>query len=75
MEIPKLDLTDARCPLALLIAKRACHGLGVGYSLDIHVCDTGARQDIPRYLRHQGFDVRVQSDDPQLLVITVTKRL
>ncbi|MEI8594933.1 sulfurtransferase TusA family protein [Photobacterium sp. Hal280] len=75
MEIPKLDLTETRCPLALLMAKRTCAQLGAGQSLTIHLCDAGSRKDIPRYLLNHGFQVHIQSDNPQLLVITVTRRL
>ncbi|MBD8511703.1 sulfurtransferase TusA family protein [Photobacterium sp. 2_MG-2023] len=75
MEIPKLDLTDTRCPLALLTAKRTCRLLKAGQPLEIHICDAGSRKDIPRYLLNHGFQVHIQSDNPQLLVITVTRRL
>ncbi|QUJ66847.1 sulfurtransferase TusA family protein [Photobacterium sp. GJ3] len=75
MEIPALDLTQTRCPMALLLAKRGCRELASGQSLELRICDAGARQDIPRYLLNQGYEVLVQTDNSRLFVITVTKRL
>ncbi|WP_370643728.1 sulfurtransferase TusA family protein [Photobacterium sp. TLY01] len=57
------------------MAKRSCHQLKAGQPLEIHLCDTGSRKDIPRYLLNHGFQVQVQTDNPKLLVITVTRRL
>lgn len=75
MEIQSLNLTSERCPMALLLAKRASKDLSVGQILQIHISDPGGRQDIPRYLLNHGFNVEIQADSYQELVITVTKRL
>ncbi|AJR07693.1 putative SirA family protein [Photobacterium gaetbulicola Gung47] len=74
MERALLNLTTERCPMALLMAKRAVHALDVGDTLEIHVTDTGARQDIPRYLSNHGFFIDVRLDNQQVLEIIVTKR-
>ncbi|WP_299021754.1 sulfurtransferase TusA family protein [uncultured Photobacterium sp.] len=74
MEILSLDLTSERCPMALLLAKRATVDLRFGQRLRIHISDAGARQDIPRYLLNHGFNVEEQAVSQQELVITVTKR-
>ncbi|MDX1304431.1 sulfurtransferase TusA family protein [Photobacterium sp.] len=75
MEIQALNLTSERCPMALLLAKRASKSLRFGQVLRIHISDPGGRQDIPRYLLNHGFNVEVQADVYQELVIIVTKRL
>ncbi len=55
MEIQSLDLREQRCPMALLLAKRACALLGQGQQLALYVTDNGALKDIPRYLEGNGF--------------------
>ncbi|MGF1688263.1 sulfurtransferase TusA family protein [Photobacterium japonica] len=68
-----LDLTAERCPMALLLAKRATHALKKGEKMEIHMTDAGARQDIPRYLSTQGMAIEVLMDSHHVLAITVTK--
>ncbi|KLV06730.1 sulfurtransferase TusA family protein [Photobacterium ganghwense] len=75
MERALLNLTAERCPMALLLAKRAVQNLHSGESMEIHVTDTGARQDIPRYLSNHGFTIEVRVDNHQVLEIIVTKGL
>ena len=74
MERALLNLTTERCPMALLLAKRAVKSLAIGDTLEIHISDTGARQDIPRYLSNHGFFIDVRLDSQQVLEIIVTKR-
>lgn len=74
MEIPTLNLISERCPMALLLAKRATKELSFGQSLKMHISDAGARQDIPRYLLNHGFNIEEQAACQQELVIIVTKR-
>lgn len=75
MDIQTLNLASERCPLALLLAKRASKNLRSNQSIEMIISDVGARQDISRYLRNNGFNVKVQADTPQELVIIATKRL
>ena len=56
MEIQSLDLREYRCPMALLMAKRACATLEQGEKITLSVIDSGAVKDIPRYLKGNGFD-------------------
>ncbi|WP_084722199.1 sulfurtransferase TusA family protein [Photobacterium aquae] len=71
-----LDLTKERCPMALLLAKRAAESLSPGDALAILIIDTGARQDIPRYFSStRNFSLNTLEDSPHRLLITVTKRL
>ncbi|PSV46946.1 sulfurtransferase TusA family protein [Photobacterium indicum] len=74
MDIQTLNLASERCPLALLLAKRASKSLRSNQSIEIIISDAGARQDISRYLLNNGFNVKVQADSPQELVIIATKR-
>ena len=74
MEHALLNLTTERCPMALLMAKRAAQKLNAGDRLEIHITDTGARQDIPRYLSNHGFFIDVRLENQQVLEIIVTKR-
>ncbi|MGF1727247.1 sulfurtransferase TusA family protein [Photobacterium nomapromontoriensis] len=75
METAMLNLTTERCPMALLLAKRAANELESCERLAIQITDTGARLDIPRYLSTHGFSIEVQEDSPHVLEIIVTKRL
>ncbi|WP_036801012.1 MULTISPECIES: sulfurtransferase TusA family protein [Photobacterium] len=74
METLSLDLTAERCPMALLLAKRATRELHCGQRLEIYISDAGARQDIPRYLLNHGFNVEELTATSQQLVIIVNKR-
>lgn len=73
METQLLNLMTERCPMALLLAKRAVNALSLGQKLEIHVSDSGARQDIPRYLINHGYAIEIQNDSPQSLILFVTK--
>ncbi|MGK0250313.1 MAG: tRNA 2-thiouridine synthesizing protein A [Oleispira sp.] len=75
MDIQTLNLASERCPLALLLAKRASKNLRSNQSIEMIISDVGARRDISRYLLNNGFNVKVQADTPQELVIIATKRL
>ncbi|WP_028024691.1 sulfurtransferase TusA family protein [Enterovibrio calviensis] len=72
MEIQSLDLREHRCPMALLMAKRACAKLGQGEQLALYVLDSGTVKDIPRYLNSNGFDFE-QSVVSGATVFYVTK--
>ncbi|MDD1792589.1 sulfurtransferase TusA family protein [Enterovibrio makurazakiensis] len=72
MEIQSLDLREHRCPMALLMAKRACATLGQGEQIALYVLDSGTVKDIPRYLNGNGFDFE-QSVVSGATVFYVTK--
>ncbi|MDD1784148.1 sulfurtransferase TusA family protein [Enterovibrio sp. ZSDZ35] len=72
MEIQSLDLREQRCPMALLLAKRACALLEHGQPIALYVTDAGALRDIPRYLQQHGFVVEHQQSDGTT-VLKVTK--
>lgn len=72
MEIQSLDLREQRCPMALLLAKRACTLLEQGQQITLYVTDSGALKDIPRYLENNGFVFERQRLD-DATVFNVTK--
>ncbi len=55
MEISRLDLSAYRCPMVLLLAKKACINLGGGERLQLLVTDSASVNDICRYLNQNGF--------------------
>ncbi|PKF50620.1 sulfurtransferase TusA family protein [Enterovibrio nigricans] len=72
MEIQSLDLREQRCPMALLLAKRACASLEQGQRIALYVTDAGALRDIPRYLLQHGYLVEHQELEGTM-VLNVTK--
>ncbi|WP_325891914.1 sulfurtransferase TusA family protein [Grimontia sp. NTOU-MAR1] len=72
MEIQSLDLREQRCPMALLLAKRACAALKQGQQIALYITDSGALKDIPRYLDKNGFEFESQLVQGAT-VINVTK--
>ncbi|WP_233217817.1 MULTISPECIES: sulfurtransferase TusA family protein [unclassified Photobacterium] len=62
-----------RCPLALLLAKRACATLLPYQGLEIRISDSGARSDIPRFLHNNGYVTDILVDDNAQLIIMVEK--
>ncbi|KJG15576.1 sulfurtransferase TusA family protein [Photobacterium angustum] len=73
MEIISLDLMAERCPLALLLAKRACATLSPNQGLEIRISDSGARGDIPRFLHNNGYVTDILVDDNTQLIMIVKK--
>ncbi|MEC6825172.1 sulfurtransferase TusA family protein [Photobacterium piscicola] len=75
MEILTLDLMAHRCPLALLMVKRACCDLLSTQKLEIKVLADGTQMDIIRYLTNNGFILDIQAENTYQLVIIVKKGL
>ncbi|UJF19783.1 sulfurtransferase TusA family protein [Vibrio sp. SS-MA-C1-2] len=59
--------------MALLLAKRRVAELSKGESLTILVADSGAKQDIPRYLHTVVSSVQVQHDVEGIMSIFIIK--
>ncbi len=68
-----LDLTSHRCPLALLLVKRAVRSLNIDQTLCIHITDVGSRHDIFRYLTAQSLDFDIVSESYSLLILLCKK--
>lgn len=69
MKIHYLDLRGSRCPMALLLAKRAAINLSVNQQLQLDVSDAGAMSDIPRYFRTQGYCVQIQKNEHMTRIV------
>lgn len=65
--IQKLDLTEVRCPLALVLLKQQLNKLSSGQQLELLFSNTAAMQDIQLYLDKKQFYYVVHKD-----VITMT---
>ncbi|MFD2180316.1 sulfurtransferase TusA family protein [Veronia pacifica] len=73
MEIQSLDLRDQRCPMSLLMVKRASAMLEKGQKLEIMLSDKAAEADIQRYLLSNAFLVS-KSTDAVATVLLVIKQ-
>ena len=65
-----MDLTKERCPMSLLVAKRASARLKSLQSLRILVSDRSSFEDMQAYFQRQKMDVqvRVESHHYQLII-------
>ena len=57
-----LDLRGLRCPLPLLRLKQGLHQRAAGVELTVYTSDTGARRDIPAFLRQAGHELLAMSE-------------
>lgn len=56
MEPIILDLREQRCPMTLLLVKRAAAALSPGESLTILIADPASQRDIEKYIAQQPLD-------------------
>ncbi|WP_087019435.1 sulfurtransferase TusA family protein [Thaumasiovibrio subtropicus] len=73
MTIQILDLKNERCPMALLLAKRAACQLSVHQRLDIHLTDTASLQDITRYLTQHHYSVSMECESESVMRLRVIR--
>ena len=67
MELSSIDLREQTCPIALLLAKRACDKLYSGDKLLMLLSDTGSSQDIFRYLARNEFKVEMEIQEKTIV--------
>ena len=72
MEISSLDLRDHRCPMGLLLAKRACAKLKAHESIQLLIQDQASLDDIYRYLLRTGFIVH-REEQGETIILQVQK--
>lgn len=72
MEIQSVDLREHGCPMALLLAKRACVALNKGEQITLLINDSSALSDIPSYLKNNGFIVKKKKIEG-MVVLNATK--
>jgi TusA-related sulfurtransferase len=70
MQRETVDLTKERCPMSLLLAKRASAKLNSSQSLRILVSDHSSLSDMQAYFQRQKIDVqvRLEADHYQLII-------
>lgn len=66
-----IDLTAHRCPYPLVQTKLMLKQLVHGDKLQLLLSDPGSRQDVPRFLKKQGYRYEILIDDAQVLGLLV----
>ncbi|CAH0524983.1 sulfurtransferase TusA family protein [Vibrio hippocampi] len=61
MQVKQLDLKDERCPMSLLLVKRAYKALGVGEAMSIVLVEPQSVTDVSSYLGMQTAKVDKQT--------------
>ncbi|MBB1313896.1 MULTISPECIES: sulfurtransferase TusA family protein [Aliivibrio] len=72
METQYLDLSKHRCPMSLLLAKRASHRLIDSEKLIIKVVDKVSLQDMMTYFQQSSFHTHLEQAEP-CSFLTVTR--
>ncbi|MCP3697950.1 MAG: sulfurtransferase TusA family protein [Aliivibrio sp.] len=73
METRTLDLSQQRCPMSLLLAKRAAQNLDKNGKLEIKVVDKTSLADIMKYFELNAFSINVDHEASYAL-LTVTRK-
>ncbi|ACB55677.1 sulfurtransferase TusA family protein [Aliivibrio fischeri] len=73
METQSLDLTQHRCPMSLLLAKRASQALVTNEILQIKVVDKASLADMIAYFERQLFEVRLEHADAYSFLTVIKK--
>ncbi|GAD89034.1 MULTISPECIES: sulfurtransferase TusA family protein [Vibrio] len=72
MSVEIIDLTEERCPMTLLLAKRASRALSTSQSLTFLVLDLVSIKDMKAYFLHHGMLVDVKQG-ADFYSLTITK--
>ena len=73
METRTLDLSQQRCPMSLLLAKRAAQSLDKNGKLEIKVVDKTSLADIMKYFELNTFSINVDHE-ASYSFLTVTRK-
>ncbi|MDD9154850.1 sulfurtransferase TusA family protein [Aliivibrio sp. S4TY2] len=73
METRTLDLSQQRCPMSLLLAKRAAQSLDINGKLEIKVVDKTSLADIMKYFELNAFAINVEYE-ASFVFLTVTRK-
>ncbi|MGR6862207.1 sulfurtransferase TusA family protein [uncultured Aliivibrio sp.] len=73
METRTLDLSQHRCPMSLLLAKRTSQPLAKNEKLAIKIVDKISLVDIIKYFEQHAFDIHVEHVD-SYAQLTVTRK-
>lgn len=71
METRSVDLSQYRCPMSLLLAKRASKPLVKDEQLQFKIVDKTSLADMMAYFEQHSFDIHLeQTDSCSLLTVT-----
>ena len=73
MKTRSVDLSQHRCPMSLLLAKRESHSLGKDEQLQLKVVDKTSLTDIMKYFEQHSFDIHLEQTD-SCSFLTVTRK-
>lgn len=73
METQNLDLTSYRCPMSLLLAKRASQSLVTNERLCIKVADNASLSDMMGYFERKLFNLRLEHTDAYSFLTVIKK--
>jgi TusA-related sulfurtransferase len=73
MKTRSVDLSQHRCPMSLLLAKRKSSSLGKDEQLQLKVVDKTSLADIMRYFEQHSFDIHLKQTD-SCSFLTVTRK-
>ncbi len=73
METRRLDLSQHRCPMSLLLAKRTSKSLTKNEMLQIKVVDKASLSDMMSYFEQHLFDIQLEHADTCSLLTIIKK--
>jgi tRNA 2-thiouridine synthesizing protein A len=71
--IESVDARGERCPMPLLMAKRALRGIPSGASLEVLSTDVGSERDFESFARLAGHTVTCDHLPNEVIRLTITK--
>ena len=74
MAFTKLDLTGLKCPLPVLMTRKALKPLSVGDRLEVHCTDPLAAIDIPVSVAESGDHIAATTRHERAIVFVIEKR-
>lgn len=70
----ELDLEQERCPMSLLLVKRAYKALGFNQTLKVRIIDSQSVRDCNNYLLRHKADVQCQQQGEVTVMTIVNKK-
>jgi len=71
--IAVLDAKGLNCPLPILKAKKALHGVAPGGLLEIHATDPGAVKDFEAFCRATGNELVTSSQEDKVFKFVIRR--
>ncbi|WP_425244310.1 sulfurtransferase TusA family protein [Vibrio gelatinilyticus] len=73
MQTKYLDLLNQRCPMSLLLVKRACKSMASSDKLIVKLADSQSQQDILKFLHSKQYQIYC-TQGADCSSITITKQ-